>query len=212
MRVVVALRLVILTAAIEPKASVLVTGRRTTVGRARDVDILIPDPSVSPHHATIMKRGEHYLLVDESSAHGTLVAGPEGGEPVCLAPDSPRVIKDGERIWFGQIEVAATLEAARRGEPSGQEELPLLLVRAGLVAAGLAATDEMVEKTLQELTELPEQRLNVSAPEQEIARSVGVADLRQDDESPPWITDTVVAGLALLLLSGCAYGIYSVFY
>ncbi len=207
-----ALRLTILTAAIEPKASVLVTGRRVTVGRAEDAHVRIPDPSVSPHHATIMKRGEHYLLVDESSLHGTAVMGRGQKEPIWLAPDSARVIEDEEKIWFGQIEVAATLEAAPRGAPSGMEELPELLVRAGLTAAGLEITNELVEKTLAELTELPEQRLWIEEEQKAAEIPRGVSDLRQDDESPPFITDAVVAGIALFILAGCAYGLYEVFY
>jgi predicted component of type VI protein secretion system len=199
----------VLTAQVDPLPSVLVKGRRAVIGRGADVDVRIPDPSVSPHHATIIKRGEAYLLIDEGSRHGTGVVAAGRREPVWLAPDSPRVIEEGERIFIGQIELEAHLEAAPRGAKTGYEELAPHLVRAGLTAAGLLATDELVESTLDELTSLPEEIL----PEDDdvpAASKVGVAALAEDDRNPPWITDLMVAGIALAILAGCALGLYSV--
>ncbi|MGH7888981.1 MAG: FHA domain-containing protein [Thermodesulfobacteriota bacterium] len=47
----------------------------TTVGRARENDILIDNPSVSRHHAIIQKKGERFAIRDLESANGTFVNG-----------------------------------------------------------------------------------------------------------------------------------------
>lgn len=200
-----ALRLSVLTGGIEPSPSVLIKGRRAVIGRAADADVRLPDPSVSPVHATIVKRGEVYLLTDESSAHGTGVASEGAPSPVWLASDSPRVIEEGERIWIGQIELRAAFEAPPRGAPTGFEELAETLVAAGLKAAGMDPTPELVASTLKELTELPEENLepeDLDPPDE----PVGVAALREDDSHPPWKTDLFVAAIALVVLAGCLLG------
>lgn len=207
-----ALRLFVLTASEGEPPSVLIKGRTAKIGRSIGSDVRLPDPSVSPHHATIRKRGESYILVDEGSTHGTSASSPdaieEGQAAVLLAPESPRILKDGEHIWVGEIELVVAFEATQRGAPTGQEELPYQLVRLGLRSAGLTPTDTLVTKTLAELTDLPEERL-----EPEIEADVERERLRasvpgEDESNPPWITDLVISGLAVLLLGGCAYGIY----
>lgn len=199
------LRLSVLTGGLDPPPSVLIKGRRAVIGRGADVDVRIPDPSVSPLHATIVKRGEAYLLTDESSVHGTGVASEGARAPVWLPPDSPRVIEAGERIWIGQIELRAEFEASPRGAPTGFDELAKTLVRAGLQAVGMDPTPELVESTLQELTDLPEESMDLKAadPREE---PVGVAALREEDRHPPWKTDLFVAGIALVILAGCLLG------
>jgi predicted component of type VI protein secretion system len=202
-----ALRLYVLTAQLEPPPSVLLKGRRTVIGRSQDADVRIPDPSVSPTHATIIKRGETYLLTDEGSTHGTGIATPISREPVWLSPDSPRVIEEGERIWIGQIELSAHFEAAPRGAPTGFDELAPQLVYAGLSAAGLEPTPELVESTLRELTDLPEEII----PEPDLGPPLaprGVAALDEDDRHPPWRTDLFIAAMALVILGLCAFGLF----
>lgn len=202
-----ALRLFVLTGGLDPPPSVLVKGRRAVIGRGVDVDVRIPDPSVSRIHATIVKRGEAYLLTDESSAHGTGVATEGAPGPVWLPADSPRVIEDGEHIWIGQIELRAGFEAPPRGAPTGFDELAPTLVQAGLKAAGIEPTPELVESTLQELTDLPEESLDLRDVE-EPDEPVGIAALREEDRHPPWKTDLLVAGIALVVLAGCLLGMW----
>jgi len=47
----------------------------TTVGRARENDILIDNPAVSRHHAIIHKKGDRFAIKDLESANGTFVNG-----------------------------------------------------------------------------------------------------------------------------------------
>lgn len=200
-----ALRISVLSAAVEPAPSVLIKGRRASLGRAEESDVRIPDPSVSAHHATIIKRGENYLLLDEGSRLGT-AAGPSGS-PVWLAPESPRVLQHGEHLILGQIELRIELVAAKRGEATGQDELARTLVRHGLEAAGFEATPELIESTLDELTALEDGPLPLEEPEP-IRDPVGVAALASEDRHPPWKTDLVIGVLALLIAGGCAFSIW----
>ena len=204
-----ALRLMVLTAHVDPTPSVLVKGRRAVIGRSEKADVRIPDPSVSLHHATILKRGDAYLLTDEGSGHGTGVGSSGRTEPVWLAPDSPRVIEDGEHIWIGQIELIAKFEAAPRGAPTGYDELAPSLVRAGLTAAGFEPTDELVERTLCELTELPEEEL-VPTPLEIPEEPRGALTPEEDERHPPWKTDLFIALIAILIVAGCALGVLRV--
>ncbi len=205
-----ALRLQVLTATVDPTPSVLIKGRKTLIGRSAECEVRLPDPTVSAHHATIRKRGDHFILVDEHSCHGTGVAAHQGEEPIWLAPESPRVLKEGETIWVGQIELLVSLEATQRGAATGQEELAFQLVKAGLLAAGFEATEQLVGETLRELTDLPDEVLPPLPNEELNTEPVGVAALAQDEKHPPWMVDFMVVAIALSILAGCAYGLYFV--
>lgn len=200
-----ALRIFVLSAAVEPAPSVLLKGRRATLGRAEDSHVRIPDPSVSAHHATIIKRGENYLLLDEGSRLGT-AAGP-WESLVWLAPESPRILRHGEHVLLGQIELRVELVASQKGEATGQEELARTLVRHGLQAAGFEATPQLIESTLDELTALEDGPIKVEESEP-LHEPVGVAALAAEDRHPPWKTDLMIGLLALLIAGGCAFSIW----
>lgn len=46
-------------------------GPRLRIGRARPCELRLPDGRVSPHHASLVHRGDGYVLIDEGSAAGT---------------------------------------------------------------------------------------------------------------------------------------------
>jgi len=65
----------------------------TTVGRGEGVDIALGDPSVSPLHAELVRRGTHVYVTDLGlSSNGTRV----NGRPV-----GRRVLLDGDVLSFG---------------------------------------------------------------------------------------------------------------
>ena len=197
------IQLEVRTAGLDPPPCVLLKGKRASLGRGAHCDVRIPDPSVSKLHASIVKRGSNYLLIDEGSHFGTGVG--TSPEPVWLAADSPRIIEDGEHIWVGQIELRLRLISAQRGAETGLLDLPRTLVKAGLSAVGLDPTAELVEKTLAELTELPEEEVPLPPPELQTPHPLrGVADLFDEDVHPPWKTDLFIAGVALLITVCCA--------
>jgi pSer/pThr/pTyr-binding forkhead associated (FHA) protein len=85
------------------------------IGRAAGkCSVVILHPSVSQHHATISRKGERWVLVDEGSRNGTFVDGKKVTE---------LTLSDGMRIQFGEIAmffVSSALAARPRVEGPGR--------------------------------------------------------------------------------------------
>ena len=71
---------------------------KTTIGRDNENDIVLIGPTVSRHHAMLLRDAAGMLLVDLESTNGTCV----NGAPV--QPDEPVRLADGDVIWLGQVE------------------------------------------------------------------------------------------------------------
>jgi Protein of unknown function (DUF3662)/FHA domain len=67
-----------------------------TLGRARECDIVVDDPSVSRRHAELRRGPGGFTLVDLSSTNGTQVNGKKIGQAE---------VADGDRIMLGQTEL-----------------------------------------------------------------------------------------------------------
>ncbi|MEJ2733558.1 MAG: VWA domain-containing protein [Anaerolineae bacterium] len=70
------------------------------IGRARDNQIIVDDPTVSRHHAWIKSEGERFLIFDIGSANGTYV----NDEKI----DAPRPLEHGDLVRFGDAEFVFT--------------------------------------------------------------------------------------------------------
>ncbi|HEY2746090.1 MAG TPA: FHA domain-containing protein [Polyangia bacterium] len=70
---------------------------RVSVGRARNCDIVMRDPSVSKLHAHFRISGPKLELVDIDSQNGTRV----NGKP--LAPHQPAPVAPGDTLLFGSV-------------------------------------------------------------------------------------------------------------
>jgi SARP family transcriptional regulator, regulator of embCAB operon len=68
----------------------------TRIGRLSDNDIVLPDPSVSRHHAVIIETGTSFCIVDLRSANGVRVH----GERIRL----PTTLNEGDLIHLGDQE------------------------------------------------------------------------------------------------------------
>jgi hypothetical protein len=86
-----------------PRAVLLVNGERhalgpggLVIGRARDCDIVVDDPSVSRRHAEVRPQEGGFGVADLGSTNGTLL----NGEPVETAP-----LTAGDRITVGRTEL-----------------------------------------------------------------------------------------------------------
>jgi FHA domain/Domain of unknown function (DUF1707) len=66
---------------------------RVTIGRAKDCDCVLPQPTVSRHHAELRRDGGRWLLRDLGSRNGTRVNGMRVLEPTEVHP--------GDRIALG---------------------------------------------------------------------------------------------------------------
>ncbi len=115
----------------EPVRAVVVDSPRVVLGRAQTADVLLPDPSVSPRHASLREHGASVLLVDEGSTNGTWIAG------VRLASGAQRVVPDGAEIRLGRVWLRV---GTRPTDPVSSREairaLALSLVEQGLRALG----------------------------------------------------------------------------
>lgn len=72
------------------------------VGRSRESEIFLVDPSVSRLHATLEPQGDHLVVRDAGSTNGTFV----NGERVQL-----RTLRAGDRIAFGKTEMTVEPES-----------------------------------------------------------------------------------------------------
>ncbi len=128
-----AVTIVVLSADTDPLPSITFDAPRVVIGRGDGADVRLPDPSVSHRHASLRQRGSDYLIVDEGSTNGTYVGG------VRLAPQSPRVVRDGDTVRVGRIELEICVE---HGAPVTQGPLATRELALGLVSAALAAQGE----------------------------------------------------------------------
>ena len=67
------------------------TGGATRIGRATDNDIVLPDASVSRHHAAIESTNGSFRLRDLGSQNGTFVRGERINEAALQNGDAVRV-------------------------------------------------------------------------------------------------------------------------
>jgi pSer/pThr/pTyr-binding forkhead associated (FHA) protein len=189
-------KVLVLSAPVEPPLYVERNGRTITLGRDEAADVCLPDPTVSARHASLKKRGDRYLLTDEGSTNGTALVGPGGGEPVWLSPGSPRLVQDRDRILLGSVLVEVRQDSPAEGRPS--DDLPRDLVTASLARLGLSIEPEQVDAALTELMTLSDE---VNAPEK--------APIPEPPADPAaivrgsrsrLITDLLVASAALVLI------------
>jgi len=70
---------------------------RISVGRARNCDVALRDPSVSKLHAHFKVRDGGYDLIDLDSQNGTCVNGTK------LTPHGPKTVSSGDVLLFGHV-------------------------------------------------------------------------------------------------------------
>ncbi len=132
----------------------------TTLGRASDCDIFIPDRRTSRHHAEIHWDGTSCTLWDTESANGTYL----NGERI----HSPRVLRDGDTITVGGAtftfhDPAATLRVA---------EFPLLVVDEGSGGIWVDRTPVLLSPKERALFDLLYHNAGRPCSKQEIAHAV----------------------------------------
>src|SRR5438874_7623356 len=82
---------------------------KTTIGRVEDNTFQISEPSVSSHHCEILLRGPEVVVRDLNSTNGTYI----NGEKV-----TESVLKPGQVLRLGQIEMRLETESTSTGSPS----------------------------------------------------------------------------------------------
>ena len=91
-------------------------GESLEIGRGPDVGLVIADPTVSRRHALIRKCERELLLEDLGSTFGTYV----NGRPVPMG--ELVVLRDGDLIRLGQVEVICRIETEERDPTTALED------------------------------------------------------------------------------------------
>ena len=89
---------------------------KTTIGRVEDNTFQIAEPSVSSHHCEILLKGSDVVVHDLNSTNGTFI----NGEKV-----SESVLKPGQILRLGQIEMRLETDAPAGGAGAGASKKPL---------------------------------------------------------------------------------------
>lgn len=130
-----AVTIVVLSGSREGAAELSLTldSPRVIIGRGEGCEVRLPDASVSARHASLRQRGGEYVILDEGSTNGTFLG------PVRLPPQTPRVVRTGERVRVGRVWLELRIgPAIVKGSPVvAAKELALSLVSRGLEAEGL---------------------------------------------------------------------------
>jgi pSer/pThr/pTyr-binding forkhead associated (FHA) protein len=101
------------------------------VGRAGNADVVLADPTVSRHHASVSAQGETAVVEDLESSNGTFV----NGEQVA----QPRRVGAGDVIGLGgttaiEVTVGPTGSHTPTGEPTVVEQSPEVPASGGTTA------------------------------------------------------------------------------
>lgn len=107
-------RLVIQNQGMTGRACELQTDR-TTIGRVEDNTFQIADPSVSSHHCEVHLRGSDIFIRDLNSTNGTFINGTKIEESI---------LKPGEILRLGQVELKLEVEGAAPGGPVPATPVP----------------------------------------------------------------------------------------
>ena len=117
-----------------------IRGECTTIGRSIDQDIVLKDTFASRRHATIIRRNDHFELIDQNSSHGTYV----NGKRIERAR-----LRSGDSLQFGSVEAACfRFRLPETGSTSGvrANELLSALNRFDPITANVPRPEREIEK------------------------------------------------------------------
>jgi pSer/pThr/pTyr-binding forkhead associated (FHA) protein len=89
---------------------------RTTIGRVEDNTFQIADQSVSSHHCEVHLQGAEILIRDLNSTNGTFI----NNEKI-----SEAVLKPGQTLRLGQVELKLEAEGAAPASPAASIKKPV---------------------------------------------------------------------------------------
>jgi predicted component of type VI protein secretion system len=167
----------------EPELSLTLDSPRIVIGRGEGCEVRLPDPSVATRHASLRQRGGEYVILDEGSRNGTFLG------PVRLPPQTPRVVRTGERVRVGRVWLELRIAPAlvMGSTAAAAKELALSLVARGL---GLPRGDAAVAEALAEIERSAEEIMADDDVPSPPAGPVGEDDAPAAVEPPPEATPT----------------------
>ena len=136
------------------------------VGRSSDADWPIPDPSVSRRHASIVRKGDTWLLTDLTSRHGTSV------NDLKIETGVPIPIEEGDVLSFGSWRCRCSTGANRPGYTTPFTPLPA--EAASVSAIPIQQLGGVAQRGLDVLMELTT-KLDVIDTREDIAQAAAEA-------------------------------------
>jgi predicted component of type VI protein secretion system len=134
-----ALTLILRSGDLSPAPELTFDAPRVVIGRRAGCDLRLPDPSVSPRHASLRLRGSEYTLVDEASDNGSFVGTTEVG------PHAPLPLKDGDLVRFGRVWLEVRLNSTKPVSTASEcAELARRLVERALSEDEQASAAELI--------------------------------------------------------------------
>lgn len=126
-----------------------VVDQRASIGRLAGNTVVVDNPAVSGHHATVFRDGDHFVIEDFASTNGTFVNGKrvrrqrlQDGDAVRLGKSKHTIVFD-EHGGEGEVAAAAPPEiAAAPGETvylgADKHKALLAWIRSAQAPAGMA--------------------------------------------------------------------------
>lgn len=170
-----------------PDLSLTLDSPRVVIGRGEGCEVRLPDASVSGRHASLRQRGGEYVILDEGSRNGTYLG------PVRLPPQTPRVVRSGERVRVGRVwlEVQIGPAVVNGSTAAAARDLALALVARGLAAHGQGGS---AADALAEIERNPDEAMGddevPSPPASAVAGDEGDPSPDASDGSAPEATPT----------------------
>ncbi len=110
-----------------------VTSRETRVGRDETNDVVIDNPGVSRHHASVLYDGKEFSVSDQGSQNGLFV----NGQQTTSWP-----LREGDAIQVGKFELVFTLRGGvAHHELRGRDDIALARLRNPLQTLALSPED-----------------------------------------------------------------------
>jgi hypothetical protein len=168
-----------------------------TIGRTAENDVVLSDPAVSRHHASIRQVDGLWVIEDLGSGNGTLV----NGEVI----DTPSELDVGDAVTIGPVTftVETTTDALALREGQAEEEEPEVSLarrgRQGLLAPP-AHSDNLAEHPWPSSTSKVESALR--------AREVAWRAVQEEEGRRSPVLRRMVATLTILAVGGAGWFLY----
>lgn len=118
------------------------TGDRVRIGTAPDCGAIVHDPTVSRHHAILMRVRTTWIIEDEGSTNGTWVNGRRISRPT--------EIKEGDHLTFGAARFSLREGRAASGSDQSTANISAF-TRRSILEQIMALTPREFEKLIEKL-------------------------------------------------------------
>ncbi|MSP25203.1 MAG: FHA domain-containing protein [Myxococcales bacterium] len=114
----------------EEPLSVTVDAPRVVIGRSKNAEVMLLEPTVAARHATLRQEGGRTIVSDEGSLNGIVVGG------VKLPAHTPRVVGPGDAVRVGRVWLEIRQAQGAASTPAEARNVAMEVLRRSLRALG----------------------------------------------------------------------------